>query len=266
MTRIVHLTDLHFGMERPELVAPLAQAIAATAPDIVVVTGDLSHRARAPQFRAAMTFLQGLGVPVLATPGNHDIPLFNVVARMLGPFRSWRRNVGADLAPGATLDRVRILSANTADPFRWRRGILRQDDLRRIAASLEPGDGRINILACHHPLVEPPGFERGETRGGTAALPSLIRSGVHVVLSGHLHHWTIGLGIAQDRPQPLMFVQTGTALCGRAGETNHGFCVLDLAGPDLAITAWLADATTGHFVAQAPRTFHRDNGAWHLGG
>lgn len=264
MTRIAHLTDLHFGMERTDLVPPLAEALRAAAPDLVVVSGDLSHRARRGQFRAGMGFLRGLGLPFIVMPGNHDVPLFNLPARFLAPFGGWRWQVGHDLAPQAQVGSCRIVSANTADPFSWRRGVLRPGDQRRIASGLADAQDSLNILACHHPLKEPPGFQRGETKGAAAALPDLARQGVHVVLSGHLHHWEIGLGIAPDKPQPLLMIQTGTALCGRQGETDHGFSLLDIAGRDISVTPWMAEETGPRYIPRDTRRFYRAADGWHL--
>lgn len=259
MTRIVHLTDLHFGRERADLAAPLAEAVRGVVPELVVVTGDLSHRARAAQFRAAMGFLRGLGLPLMVLPGNHDVPLFNIAARFLFPFAGWRAHVARDPVPVAMAGGVRVVAANTADPFSWRRGVLRPADLRPLA---ERG-GALTLLACHHPLREPPGFARGETRGAAEALPALVRQGVDMVLSGHLHHWAIGLGIAPGRPQPLLIVQTGSALCGRAGEAEHGFSVLDLAPGRVGVTPWIVEEATGRFLPRPCLWFRRGEGGWH---
>lgn len=264
MTRIVHLTDLHFGCARAELAGPLHRALRQVRPDLVVVSGDLTHRARRAQFRAAMAFLNGLNLPFIAQPGNHDMPLFNLVLRVLDPFRGWRRAVSDTLAPDRDAGHVRVFSANTADPSRWRRGLLRGDDLRRIGAALRAGPpGAINILACHHPFEEPPGFDRGETRGAAAALPGLARDGLHVILSGHLHAWNIGFGITAAMPQPILMVQTGTALCARAHERDHGFAVLDIAPAGIAVTAWIVEEATLRFAPAPAQVFVRRDGLWH---
>lgn len=260
MTRLLHLTDLHFGHERAELVTPLAAAIRAADPGLIVVTGDLAHRARRGQFRRAMGFLNGLGLPFVTLPGNHDVPLINLALRFLCPFRGWRRAVSPLLTPQAQLGPVRIHSANTANPHSWRRGIFRMDDLYRILGGLT-GDA-VHVLACHHPLIEPPGFERGETRGAPAALPVLARNGVRIVLSGHLHHWSIGLGITATQPQPLLMVQTGTALCGREGEKDHGFSTLDIAGDRVAVTPWIIDEGSLTFVPRPALRFTHGRAGW----
>lgn len=267
MTRLAHLTDLHFGSERSDLVQPLGTALRATRPDLVIVSGDLTHRARASQLRQAMSFLHGLGLPFMTLPGNHDIPLFNLAARFLAPFGRWQRHVGQDLSPAREAGDILILSANTANPCRWRRGALRDDDLRRIFAGLQGRrDGMVPILACHHPLRVPAGFQEGETLGAMSALPALVRDGLQVVLTGHLHHWEIGLGITDTTPQSLLMVQTGTALCDRSGERDHGFSILDLGAGTIAVTPWIAADGTRIFRPATRRSFVRRNGFWHLAG
>jgi 3',5'-cyclic AMP phosphodiesterase CpdA len=267
MTRLVHLTDLHFGRERADLVQPLHEALRAAHPDLVIVSGDLTHRARAGQFRRATAFLGGLGLPFAALPGNHDIPLFNLPARFLAPFGGWQRHVDADLCPAREAGAALVFSANTADPCRWRGGLLRDGDLRRLFAGLKGRkDGMVPILACHHPLKVPAGFQKGETHGAATALSGLIRDGLQVVLTGHLHHWEIGLGITEATPQPILMVQTGTALCDRPGERDHGFSVLDL-GPDtIAVTPWIAAGGTVTFRPATRRRFVRRDGLWHMAG
>ena len=95
MRTIVHLSDIHFGRVDPRLVAPLVDAVRAAAPDLVAVSGDLTQRARRRQFEQARAFLDKLPPPILAVPGNHDVPLFNLPARFLDPFGGYRRHIAA---------------------------------------------------------------------------------------------------------------------------------------------------------------------------
>lgn len=264
MTRLVHLTDLHFGCEREELVAPLGDAVRASRAEFLVVTGDLTHRGRPEQFRRAMAFLTATGLPYVAMPGNHDVPLYNLFLRLQAPFRNWRRGVSA--ATGGTRDTgsVRVHAVNTADPYRWRRGRLREDELKRVMGALGPATqkGWVNVLACHHPMEEPPGYQRGETKGAFAALPLLAERGLHVVLSGHLHHWEIGLGVSVKTPRPVLLVQTGTALCARPGESEHGYSVLDIEANRVAVTPWMVNEATASFAPRTARVFERSEGGW----
>ena len=263
MTRIVHLTDLHFGLHRTDLVEPLRGAIRDIAPDLVVVSGDLTQRARAGQFRAAMAFLRGLGVEFMLIPGNHDLPLFNPLARLLNPFGAYRRGAARDMTPVVQVGRVRLFGINTADPFQWRGGVARMDQVARICQALQAGpqDG-LNILVCHHPLEEPPGFERGETQNALEVTQMLTAAGMHVVLSGHLHHWNIGLGISDTVARPLLQIQTGTALCSRIGERDHGFCVLEAEATTLRAARWMVAEDRAQFLPDPPAGFGYQAGVW----
>lgn len=265
MTRLVHLTDLHFGVERGELVAPLAAAVRENRPDLVVVSGDLTQRSRRGQFVSAMAFLRGLELPLMLIPGNHDIPLFNVISRLIAPYRGYRRAVSRDLAPALQLGGLRLFGTNTVNPWRVRSGVLRPDEVERIATALRRTAGEsMNILVCHHPIEEPPGFDRGETRGAREGIERLLDAGLHGVLSGHLHAWQFGLGITGAAPRRLLQVQTGTALCGRLGERDHGFSVLDITAGHLGVTPWGVDESALAYIPLAPRRFALRGGLWHL--
>lgn len=263
MTRLVHLTDLHFGQDRPDLAGPLARAVRALAPDLVIASGDLTHRARPDQFRRAMDWLGGLGAPVVTVAGNHDMPLFNLPLRMLAPFARFRRHAGPVVWPARQVGAAWVMAANTADPMVWRRGRLRGADRARLLRELAQAPaGTVPVLVAHHPLAEPAGFAKGETRGAEAALPVLAAAGLQVALTGHLHHWSVGLGIGSGSPQAVLQVQTGSALCARAGERDHGFAQIDLAPPRVSVTAWIA-GPDGGFHPRPARGFHRQAGLWH---
>ncbi|MDZ4395038.1 metallophosphoesterase [Cypionkella sp.] len=264
MTRLLHLTDLHFGLHRPELVQPLHDAVLLNRPDVVVVSGDLTQRALAGQFRAAMAFLRGLGVPFMAIPGNHDLPVFNPLARLLNPFGAYRRGAARDLTPVLSIGRLRLFGVNTADPLQWRGGVARMDEVDWVCRAMLEGPTDVtNILVCHHPFEEPAGFERGETANAQAATQKLIDAGLHAILSGHLHHWTIGLGISKQGARPLFQIQTGTALCSRFGERDHGFSVMDFDGSELSVTPWVVDEPTGRFAPQPSSAFLCRDRMWY---
>ncbi len=263
MTRLIHLTDLHFGLHHSGLVAPLQHAVAANRPDVVVVSGDLTQRALSGQFEAAMRFLRGLGTPSMIIPGNHDLPVYNPFTRLFAPFAPYRAGAATDLAPALRIGPLRLFGANTAAPLKWRGGRVRQAEIDRICEALAGGGERTtNILVCHHPLVEPPGFQRGETRGAESALARLADAGIHVVLSGHLHHWTTGLGITDIAPCPIFHMQTGTALCAREGERDHGFAVMEFDGDGLVVTPWILDGAQQRFAPLPSRDFVRQDGGW----
>lgn len=263
MTRLVHLTDLHFGLHRSDLVGPLCDAIRHNRPSLVVVSGDLSQRALRAQFTAAMTFLRGLDLPFLVIPGNHDLPFYNPVARLFSPFGPYRAGVAENLSPALRADGLRLFGITTADPLQWRGGKIRARQIDRICHAMQDGPpGATNILVAHHPFEEPPGFDRGETRGARAALDKLAQAGLHVLMTGHLHHWVVGLGITEHTSRPILQMQTGTALCARAQERDHGMTVMDFDADRLSITPWIINEATLHFEARATATFVFRKGNW----
>jgi 3',5'-cyclic AMP phosphodiesterase CpdA len=263
MTRLVHLTDLHFGLHRADMLVPLSRAVRAAAPDVVVVSGDLTQRALAGQFAQARSFLAGLGVAHITVPGNHDVPAYNPLQRLFAPFSPYARAASADLTPVLKVGGVLLVGLNTADPLRWRAGVARGPEVDRLCdlASKAPL-GVVPIAVCHHPLEEPPGFERGETRGGATALARMAEAGVRITLSGHLHHWAMGLGIDGQTRRAVFQMQTGTALCARARERDHGFAVLDVAGHTLEVTAVIWDGAAKAYLPRPTRQFVYADEGW----
>lgn len=263
MTRIVHLSDLHFGDVKEALVQPLFRAVKEARPELVVVSGDLVQRARDSQFARARAFLDALRLPWISVPGNHDIPLLNLFQRFIRPFAAYQRGINTDLQPDLSLGKLRFFGVNSVDPFSWRRGVARPRDIDRVCMQMRHGPKDVtNILIFHHPLEEPPGFEKGETRGADEALAALSEAGLHVVLSGHLHHWNPAPGVDFTHSRPILQVQTPTALSGRAGEDHHGFAVLDFDGPVLRLTPWFPDAAESQFRPAETLLYSRETGPW----
>src|SRR5215217_5454714 len=120
--RVVHLSDLHFGREDRRVVAALVAEIARLSPDLVAVSGDLTQRARRRQFERARAFLDALPFPRLVVPGNHDVPLFNLVARLLNPLGGYRRFITADLQPVFIDPMLVVVGMDTTRPSTLKSG------------------------------------------------------------------------------------------------------------------------------------------------
>ena len=114
MRTLVHLSDLHFGRVDPALLSPLRALVEHLEPDVVVVSGDLTQRARSAQFQQARVFLDSLPGPQIVVPGNHDVPLYNVFSRFLTPLVKYRRHVTDDLSPEYVDEEIAVLGINTA--------------------------------------------------------------------------------------------------------------------------------------------------------
>ncbi|MBV7407993.1 metallophosphoesterase [Maritimibacter sp. DP1N21-5] len=260
MKRIVHLSDLHFGRTRPELLQPLVAAVTEVAPDLVVVSGDLTQRARTREFRAARHFLDSLGARWLAVPGNHDMPLFQPVTRFLQPFRKYREMISYDLEPCHENGLFMVAGINTADRFAHQRGVARGASIRRTCQRFGEGsDDRFHILVAHHPFEQDPSADKAPMKGREAALARLKDCGADVVLSGHLHTWHTGAFLTRpgDPAGPIQ-VHAGTSLSTRLrGEVND-FALLDMEPGRLTVTRMAVEHDGVHFAERARAVFRRE--------
>ncbi len=257
MIRIAHLSDPHFGTEHPHLVPYLLQALAALAPDVIVLSGDLTQRARRHQFAAAQSFIAACPAPVLCIPGNHDIPLENLFARLLHPFRAYHRAIGPDLAPVIDTPAAIIAGVNTANPHVWKDGRITPAQLDRLARVFAHAGPRQRIVALHHPPVPPQG-EPSSLAGASEAITAFATMGVDLVLSGHLHFSHAAPLASAPR---ILAVQAGTCLSNRTRQDGNAFTQIDLA-PDSAVLTHHRAQTDGRFVPDAAMTFTRSAQGW----
>src|SRR5258708_15640865 len=154
---IVHLSDIHFGTVDPTILAPLIAAVRAIAPHVVVVSGDLTQRARPAEFVEARAFLDRLPQPQIVVPGNHDVPLYNLYGRFVERLESYQRYITPDLEPEYVDDEVAVLGTNTARSLTWKGGRVnarqtaRTNDWPHGLAS-----GVTRTLVPHNPSSLPP--------------------------------------------------------------------------------------------------------------
>jgi len=262
--RIVHLSDIHFGRAKAELVEPLASAINALAPDLAVISGDLTQRARHTQFRAARAFVDRLDPPVLCVPGNHDTPLDNPFMRAASPWSRWRRWMGEDLEPRWADEEMAVIGVNTVNRWAIQSGRIGAGTRRRMAAAMTEalGDapdgapGRIGVIVAHHPLEHEPGERKRRTRGAGTAIDAMAAAGVDIVLTGHLHAW---------RAEPLsrggaIQVQAGTALSTRQRGEENDFNLLTLDPDTIVVERYVAEGRV--FLPGRRAVFVRGGEGW----
>lgn len=189
MTIIAHLSDTHFGTEVPEVVSSLREYIRALKPDIAVISGDLTQRARASQFEAAQQFAQSLGVTTLLLPGNHDIPLYDIFTRFTNPYRLYKKFCGRRQMFWCNSN-LGILCLDATNPFRHTRGKLDLSETRRLLSNARqemPNDAHF-LVAVHQPLVVTMPQDIGEALINAADVAALFSEyRVDAVLSGHVH-------------------------------------------------------------------------------
>lgn len=261
MTRILHLSDLHFGFHRKELVGPLVQAVNRAGADLVIVTGDVTHRGRPGQYEDAAAFLAGIEPQVMVVPGNHDVPLYNIPIRFLTPWAHYRRAISPDLQPVRQVGDVRVIGLNSADPFTWQRGIVRQGEIGRIVSSMDPL--AINIVALHHPMQHMPGVDKELIPRADEALQRMADAGVQVALSGHLHQWAATELLAMGHSRVLQ-VQGASALCARVTDIQNEFAVLDFQGDRLTIERHVSVMPEADFRTPVMTRLRRVAGEWQV--
>lgn len=193
MVRIIHLSDIHFGCENKPAVAATRDYIMANPFDLLAVTGDVTTIGAEAEFRAAAEWLRALPGPQLGTPGNHDTPYANLIARLFWPFRRYDKYLGPAWRDGFSGPGLMAQSINTSRGaqirLNWSKGAIRENDTETVTAALGHAPARtLRVALCHHPLVEVTGGPMtGRVRGGSHCAAILAKGEVDLVLSGHVH-------------------------------------------------------------------------------
>ncbi len=242
MKTLVHLSDLHFGRTDAQVVAALVPLVASLSPNLVVVSGDLTQRAKPEQFREARRFLDALPKPQIVVPGNHDVPLYNVFQRFAQPLHKYRRFITEDLEPFHLDDEIAVAGINTARSLTFKDGRLNEEQMQRLHDRFAPlHDSLTKIVVTHHPFDLPEGHVDAKVVGrAEAAMRVFRKSGAHILLSGHLHLSHVG---SSEKRYPLdgysvMLIQAGTATSTRSrGETNS-FNVIRICGSQVEVERW----------------------------
>ena len=190
MKRLAHISDVHFGREDPELVDGLLTALAGARPDVIVVSGDLTQRARKSQFRKARAFLRKLPrVPHLIVPGNHDVSATNLYDRLARPLRRYRKFISADLSPFVDDAEFAIAGINTVRLLARKDGRINR---KQVACACEQlgraAETAVRIVVTHHPMDLPMGdHKHALVTRARMAMAAFSTCGVDLFLSGHLH-------------------------------------------------------------------------------
>ncbi|OYT99244.1 MAG: DNA repair exonuclease [Burkholderiales bacterium PBB1] len=218
MTTLLHISDTHFGTEQPPVVEALAALAAQLAPQLLVVSGDITQRARAAQFAAARRFIDRLGLPFVSIPGNHDLTVLNPLKRLLTPYTGYQGTFGDELEPVHESAGLLVQCVKTTRWWRHIEGEVNAAQVQRVAARLRKARAeQLRVVVVHQPVhVEGQAESRHLLRGRDAALSSWAEAGADVVLGGHIHLPYVaeltppGAGGAR-----IVVAQAGTALSSR---------------------------------------------------
>ena len=272
MPRLIHLSDLHFGAHDPRLVEAVERKIDEAKPDLVVISGDFTQRARTEQFQEASRFLERLrdaGHEVLAVPGNHDVPLYDVLRRFLSPLTRYMRYIDDTLCPMQEIPGATVLGINTARSLTFKDGRINADQMRFIRETFDRTDPKaMRILVTHHPLFA---LQVGESMTSAVgrselALDAVGEAGVDMLLAGHNHDASVHN--ARDlvtRAGPALVVQAGTATSTRVREQQQqSFNRIEIEGP--LVTVIVESWNGSDFAAQDAQPYEQEDGGWRIAG
>jgi len=266
MRSIVHLSDIHFGRVNYHVIPPLIEAVAKINPDLVAVSGDLTQRARAHQFKEARAFLDRLPKPQIVVPGNHDVPLHNVFARFLQPLRKYRRFITNDLSPFYHDEEIAVLGVSTARSLTIKGGRVNENQVAWMRARfcyLDPE--LVKIVVTHHPFDLPEGHDERHLVGrARMAMEALASCGADVFLAGHLHvsHTTHSAARYQIKGHSALVIQAGTAASTRGRGEENSFNVVRVDRPHIAVERFEWQPKRGEFALMTTERFRHTPDGW----
>ena len=266
MRTLVHLSDVHFGRVDPALLAPLARAVRDAAPDVVVVSGDFTQRARTAQFREAAAWLQRLPGPQILVPGNHDVPLYDVLRRFLAPLARFRRWIEDEEYPSFVDDEIAVVGINTARSLTFKGGRINREQVAEVERRFRGlPEAVTRIVVSHHPF-DLPGEAKPSDLVGRAdmAMQAFAGAGVDLFLSGHLHrsHASSTAERYLIDGFAALVIQAGTATSTRGrGETNS-FNVVRIEHDRVEVERFGWDDVHKEFAPVNTETFIRQGNVW----
>ena len=266
MRTLVHLSDLHFGRTDAALLDPLAKIVQSLAPDLVAVSGDLTQRARAWQFQEARAFLDRLPMPQIIVPGNHDVPLYDLVRRFTQPLAQYRRHITADLEPWFIDEEIAVLGVNTARALTFKHGRISatQIDRARNRLCILP-DSMTKVIVTHHPFDLPAGYGPDDLVGRAALAREMLSAcECDLLLAGHLHKSTAAGGsMRRGTPthEPIV-VQAGTATSTRGRGESNSFNVVVIEPQRIEVRHYSWQAASRVFDTTGSEHFERTVDGW----
>jgi 3',5'-cyclic AMP phosphodiesterase CpdA len=255
---IVHLSDLHFGATLFTTVEPLLDVVQDISPDLVIISGDLTQRARVAQFRDARAFLDRLPTPQLVVPGNHDVPLYDIVRRFVAPLRRYCEYVTDDLSPVFIDDELAVVGINTARSLVFKGGEIDEKQLDRAEAQFSKANrGQVRMVVVHHPFHIPEHIHNIKpVEGAQAAMERFAKLGVDLILAGHMHmiHESSTSSYVPGYNGTVLHAGTVTSTRSR-GEPNSFFVIRT--GDEICVDTYKWDVARNLFELTGTRVLQR---------
>lgn len=265
MRTIVHLSDLHFGRVDPAILLPLVTFIGQIKPDLVAVSGDLTQRARTAEFMAAKGFLSAIPFPQIVVPGNHDVPLFNPLARFARKLDGYQRYITPELQPAFVDDEIIVVGVNTARALTWKDGRINAQQLQQLRETMKAAPSvRTRIVVTHHPFDLPEGASGRVVGRSRLAIKTLAECGVDLLLAGHFHIADI-TQTAKRYQLPgysAIIVSSGTSTSTRGRGQPNSLNVIRIDEPNLTIERRTWRPTSALFDVLSIEQFRRAESGW----
>lgn len=266
MRTLVHLSDLHFDWVDKTIIEPVIRTVTTLEPHVVVVSGDLTQRARSHQFQEAREFLDALPSPQIIVPGNHDVPLHNLFARFFQPLDKYKRYITDDLEPFYSDEEVAILGINTARSLTIKDGRVNEEQVAAIRDRLCPfGDEITKIIVTHHPFDLPEGHhERELVNRAEMAMEAIASCGADVLLAGHLHISHTGHSSARYKiaGHSALVVSAGTATSTRHRGEPNTFNVIRVKHPYINVERLAWQPERREFAPSSNEHFRHTPDGW----
>ena len=267
MRKIIHISDIHFGQADYAIAEKARQKITEIAPDLVIVSGDLTQRARSEQFIEAKKFLDSLPKPQLVVPGNHDVPLYNVIARFAAPLEKYKKYITDDLEPFFMDEELAIIGINTARSLTIKDGRINDEQIaavRERMCSLD--DKMLKAVVTHHPFDLPEGFDESDiVENAERAMPLIAGCGADVFFSGHLHVSNIGQTANRYKlptGRNAIIIQAGTATSTRVRGEKNSFNFVEFDFPHLTIKRFECENSTDDFTEVRMQKYVQSEKGW----
>lgn len=262
MPTLVHISDLHFGREQPEVIEAWFKATTAINPDQVIISGDLTQRASDEEYEAAKQFMTRLQWPYFMIPGNHDMSATDLPERFFKPWKKWEHYLASPLEPVLKAETYSLVGVNTARAagfyFDWSRGQISKQQISAVQHKFQGVPAQqLKIVVAHHPFWLPEQSEyRDVVEHRDQAIDAFHYAGVDLILSGHVH-----LPYTQIL-QGVLVVHAGTTFSNRLIEGQpNSFNVIR--GDHQQLTIDFMDWNGTQFQLAEQREFQYQDGVWH---
>ncbi|MEJ7624667.1 MAG: metallophosphoesterase family protein [Pyrinomonadaceae bacterium] len=267
MRRIVHMSDVHFGRTDSNSVERVVEIANELEPHLVVVSGDLTQRARSSQFIEARAFLDRLPQPQIVVPGNHDVPMYNVYKRFVEPLKNYKKYITSDLFPFFQDDEMAVIGINTARSLTIKDGRINEKQVNEVKAKMYAlDDGVMKIVVTHHPFDLPGGYDEDDiVDRAEEMMPKIAESGADIFLAGHLHVSSITDSAHRYRLEggrSALIIQAGTATSTRGRGEANSFNLIELERPFLTVKRYECSLAPNGFMLATTEQFTQTERGW----